>query len=87
MMKTMQAQVMHKRPKHYVMETVVVINKLTGRKSYYMMVCGALRKIGKDDHDKIARESVRASCMSSVGAVNPASKYIRHYTTWHFEFN
>lgn len=85
-MQAAQAQVMHKRPERYTMETVVVINKVTGVKTFYKLVCGALRRIGKDDHHKIVRESVRASCMSTTGAANPASKHIRHYTTWHFEF-
>lgn len=85
-MQAAQAQVMHKRPQHYIMETVVVVNKQTEARTYYKLVCGVLRRIGKDDHHKIVCESVRASCMSTTGAANPASTHIRHYTTWHFEF-
>lgn len=79
------AQVARKREKvEYTMETVLVINKATQRKTYYKLVCGVLRRIGADDHQKIVEESYRASCMSTVGAANPSNPYIRHYTTWHF---
>jgi len=86
-MQAAQSQVVRTRtrtPQHYVMETVVVINKQTEARTYYKLVCGALRRIGKDDHHKIVCESVRASCMSTTDAANPKSKCIRHYTTWHF---
>jgi len=68
----------------YTMETVVVINKVTGRRTYYKLVCGVLRRIGKDDHHKIVVESYKASCMVTKGAANPDLPYIRHFTTWHF---
>lgn len=68
----------------YTMETVVVINKVTGRRTYYKLVCGVLRRIGKDDHHKIVCDSYKASCMSTTGAANPKATHIRHYTTWHF---
>lgn len=69
---------------HYHMETVVVINKVTGVKTFYKLVCGALRRIGKEEHHKIVCESWKASCMSTTGAANPKATHIRHYTTWHF---
>ena len=79
------AQVTRKRERvQYTMETVLVINKATQRKTYYKLVCGVLRRIGADDHHKIVVESYSASCMSTVGAANPKSAYIRHFTTWHF---
>lgn len=67
----------------YIMETVVVVNKVTGRKTYYLFVCDVLRRIGKADHDKIVREAYKASCMVTKGAANPDIPYIRHFTTWH----
>lgn len=69
---------------HYHMETVVVIHKITGLKTFYKVVLGGLRRIGKEEHHKIVCEAWKASCMYTTGAANPKSTHIRHYTTWHF---
>lgn len=71
----------------YHMETVVVVNKTTGVKTFYKLVCGVLRRIGKDDHHKIVCEAWKASCMVTKGAANPKSTHVRHHTTWHFRMS
>lgn len=72
---------------HYHMETVVVINKVSGVKTFYKVVLGSLRRISKGEHHKIVCESWKASCMSTTGAANPKATHTRHYTTWHFRMS
>ena len=83
-MQSAQAQTRPRVKQEYTMETVLVINKATQRRTYYKLVCGVLRRIGKDDHHKIVVESYKASCMVIKGAANPDLPYTRHFTTWHF---
>lgn len=72
---------------HYHMETMLVVNKVTGVRTFYKRVCAVWRRIGKDEHHKIVCDAWKASCMTTAGAVNPKVSHIRHYTTWHFRMS
>lgn len=70
----------------YTTETMRVVNKLTGRSTYYKRVCDVWRRISKVDDKKLCADSESASCMFTKGAANPKSRYIRHFTTLNYNF-
>lgn len=64
----------------YVMSVFSTLNVTTNKTTYYKMVCGAPRRISKDNYNSLVDQSTRADCFSTVRDGN----FLRQYKSIYF---
>lgn len=70
----------------YTTDVMSVENKVTKRVTHYKRICEVWRRISADDMARLWEEKESCSNLSTTGAANPKSAYIRHFTTLNYNF-